>query len=65
MAHLPDAESTKQQSVISFVKRIRKIEAAKGYALSAVLNLDRVIHTQGVSVKPIWLKSVVDSMKGQ
>ena len=45
--------------MIRVTRKFRKIEASNRDAPGATFNLDRLIHTLGVSVMVIWLKSVV------
>ena len=56
--------STKQQSVLRLARRVRKVEANNSDAPGALFNLDRLMHTLGVSVMAIWLKTVVNCMRG-
>jgi hypothetical protein len=51
--------------VIRVTRKFRKIEASNRDAPGATFNLDRLIHTLGVSVMAIWLKSVVFYLRGQ
>ena len=51
--------------MIKVTRRFRKIEASNREAPGATFNLDRLIHTLGVSVMAIWLKSVVFYMRGE
>ena len=51
--------------MIKVTRRFRKIEASNREAPGATFNLDRLIHTLGVSVMAIWLKSVVFYLRGE
>ena len=57
--------ATKHQTVIRVTRKFRKIEASNRDAPGATYNLDRLIHTLGVSVMAIWLKSVVFYLRGE
>ena len=57
--------ATKHQTVIRVTRKFRKIEASNRDAPGATFNLDRLIHTLGVSVMAIWLKSVVFYLRGE
>ena len=56
--------STKQQSVLRLARRVRRVEANNSDPPGALFNLDRLMHTLGVSVMAIWLKTVVNSIRG-
>jgi hypothetical protein len=58
-------KSTRQQSVIRFARGVRKVEGRNCDDPGAAFNLDRLIHSMGVSVMAIWLNSVTLNMKGQ
>ena len=57
--------TTKQQSVLRVARMIRKVEASNRDAPGATFNLDKLMHTLGVSVMAIWLKSVVFYLRGE
>jgi hypothetical protein len=56
--------ATKQQSVLRLTRRVRKVEATNSDAPGALFNLDKLMHTVGVSVMAIWLKTVANCMRG-
>jgi hypothetical protein len=56
--------STKLQNVIRLDERAKVVGTINRDAPGALFNLDRMIHTLGVSVMAIWLKIVVERMEG-
>ena len=56
-------KSTRQQSVIRFARGVRKVEESNRDAPGAAFNLDRLMHSMGISVMAIWLNSVSLNMK--
>jgi hypothetical protein len=56
--------STKLQNVIKVAERANMVGTTNRDAPGALYNLDRMIHTLGVSVMAIWLKIVVERMEG-
>ena len=51
--------------MIRVTRKFSKIEASNRDAPGVTFSLDRLIHTLGVSVMAIWLKSVVFYLRGQ
>jgi hypothetical protein len=51
--------------VIRITRRTKKIEASKSDASGAVINLDKDMHTLGMSLMIFWLNSVVYCMRSQ
>ena len=57
-------KSTRQQSVIRFARSARKMEESNRDAPGAAFNLDRLMHSMGLSVMAIWLNSLCLNMRG-
>ena len=57
-------KSTKQQSVIRIASSFRRVEADNKDAPGAAYNLDRVMHTMGVSAMGWWLRAMIHGMRG-
>jgi hypothetical protein len=57
-------KSTRQQSVIKFARGIRKVEESNRDAPGAAFNMDRLIHSMGLSVMAIWLNSLSFNLRG-
>jgi hypothetical protein len=56
--------SIKLQNVLRLAERVKPVGTTNKDAPGALFNLDRMIHTLGVSVMAIWLKIVVERMAG-
>ena len=57
-------KSTRQQSVIRFARSVRKMEESNRDAPGAAFNLERLMHSIGLSVMAIWLNSLSLNMRG-